>query len=61
MKSAVEYFLSQTTPPMRQVFWFDTYSVNNGVVKTVDPDFDKTKEKTALERLDKPFNAAIGN
>jgi hypothetical protein len=44
---------------MRRVFWFDVYKVNNGVVKSVEPNFDVQGEKTPLERLDTSFNMAI--
>jgi hypothetical protein len=51
--------LKETTPDWRQVFWFDVYKVSNGQIKNIEPGFDRKKEKTPGERLDKPFNTAI--
>lgn len=59
MKQGVDYFLGETTPTMRQVFWLDVYKVNKGEVKNMEPDFEKKKEKTAGERLDNPLNKFI--
>jgi hypothetical protein len=35
------------------------YSVNDGVIKNIEPGFDRKKEKTPGERLDSPFNSAV--
>lgn len=61
IKEAVEYFLKQTTKEWRQVFWYDVYRVQNGVIKNIEPGFDRRKEKTPGERLDKPLNTAVKN
>jgi len=51
--------LKETTKDWRQVFWFDVYKVNNGQIINVEPGFDRKKEKTPGERLDKPLNTAV--
>lgn len=57
----MENFLQTTTKEWRQVFWFDVYSINNGVVKNIEPGFDQKGEKTPLERLDNPLNIAVNS
>ena len=40
IKWSIENFLKETTKEWRQVFWFDVYSINNGVIKNIEPGFD---------------------
>lgn len=59
IKWSIENFLKETTKEWRQVFWFDVYNINNGVIKNIEPGFDTKGEKTPAERLDIPLNNAV--